>query len=113
MTGDYYSLNITERAQKRIECLILRELYSNLKLRISIESGGCAGLIYRYKITNVVNERDIVLHRGAVTVVLDPTSSTFLEGATLDYVEGFGKANFQINNPNATSRCGCGCSFSV
>lgn len=107
-----FSFNVTEKAKKRISKLIERESHESLMLRIEVASGGCSGLLrYKYKLTNVVTSCDIILLKGKIA--LDATSSTFLKGATLDYVEGFGRACFQITNPNATSRCGCGHSFSV
>ena len=85
----------------------------NLKLRVAVSGGGCSGFEYGFTFDETVNEDDIVYEKEGVTFIVDPMSHQYLAGATIDYQESLEGAEFVINNPNATSTCGCGSSFSV
>jgi len=82
-------------------------------LRLEVIGGGCSGFSYRFGFANSANIDDVVIERDGAKAVIDPASLPFLEGAEIDYVEEIIGAAFKVNNPNATSGCGCGTSFSV
>ena len=81
-------------------------------LRVAVKGGGCSGFQYVFKIVEKVNENDRVFEKQGCRVIIDKTSLQFLEGAEIDYREELIGSSFKINNPNATSSCGCGTSFS-
>ena len=81
-------------------------------LRVAVKGGGCSGFQYVFNIVAKVNKDDQVFEKGDCRVVIDKTSLQFLEGAEIDYSEELIGSSFKINNPNATSSCGCGTSFS-
>ena len=81
-------------------------------LRVAVKGGGCSGFQYVINIVEKANEDDQVFEKEDCRVVIDKTSLQFLEGAEIDYSEELIGSSFKINNPNATSSCGCGTSFS-
>ncbi len=82
-------------------------------LRIAVEGGGCSGFQYEINLESTILHDDLVLTNNQASVVIDPVSLDFLSGATIDFQEELIGSKFVINNPNATSSCGCGTSFSV
>lgn len=106
-------LHITENAAKRVKQLIAMDDKPNMKLRISVSGGGCSGFQYGITLDDQVNEDDLIYTGHDVSVVVDQTSLELVGGAEVDFVEDLIGASFQIRNPNATSTCGCGSSFSV
>jgi len=84
-----------------------------LKLRIYIQGGGCSGFQYGFNFDEEVNEGDEQVMTDGVTLVVDPMSLQYLMGAEVDFTEGLQGEQFVINNPNATTTCGCGSSFSA
>jgi iron-sulfur cluster insertion protein len=106
------SLIISEAAQKRLKHLFEKEPTGTF-LRIRIDSGGCAGFQYFFDMDTKMQEGDIEVPFEAGKVVIDDMSLSVIEGATLDYVEDLIGAAFTLKNPNASSSCGCGSSFSV
>ena len=100
-------------AAKKVKSLIEEENNSNLKLRIYISGGGCSGFQYGFSFDEKVGEGDVTVENDGVTLVIDPMSYQYLIGAEVDYTEGLEGAQFVVNNPNATTTCGCGSSFSV
>lgn len=106
-------LTITENAAKRVKQLIAMDDKANQKLRVSVSGGGCSGFQYGISLDDKLNEDDIVYSNYDVSVVVDQTSLELVGGAEVDFVEDLIGASFQIRNPNATSTCGCGSSFSV
>ncbi len=108
-----FDLKLTERAAKKIAELIKSEENSNLALRIYITGGGCAGYRYGMALDDNVYEDDVVVEAHGVKVVVDSFSAPFLEGSEVDYVEDVMGSGFSINNPNVSSTCGCGHSFSA
>lgn len=81
-------------------------------LRVAVEGGGCSGFQYRFTLDDP-REDDLVLSEAGETVVVDPVSLPFLSGATISFSEELIGARFVIDNPNASSSCGCGTSFSI
>ncbi|CAM2848720.1 iron-sulfur cluster insertion protein ErpA [Vibrio rarus] len=106
-------LNFSDAAAARVKVLITEEENPELKLRVYITGGGCSGFQYGFTFDEKVNEGDAVIVKDEVTLVVDPMSLQYLIGGTVDYTEGLEGARFFINNPNATTTCGCGASFSV
>src|SRR5260370_957136 len=84
-----------------------------VKLRVLVAGGGCSGLQYGFTFDEVANEDDAVMQKNGVSVLIDPMSYQYLIGAEIDYTEGLEGAQFVIKNPNATSTCGCGSSFTA
>ena len=105
-------VRLTERAAKRIG-EILRSEPGAAMLRVAVTGGGCSGFQYDFCIDEARAEDDILIARDDAKVLIDPVSLDFLKGAEIDFVEEMIGAAFRINNPNATSSCGCGTSFSV
>jgi iron-sulfur cluster insertion protein len=104
---------ITPSAAQRVQTLIKMEGKPNLMLRISVSGGGCSGFQYGITLDDTVNDDDVVTEQHGTKVVVDQTSLELLGGTQVDYVEDLMGASFQFKNPNATSTCGCGSSFSV
>lgn len=113
MTELSTTMSLTDGAVRKLRALRADEGNDNLKLRVYITGGGCAGFSYGFKFDEVVNEGDTAVQRDDVTMVVDELSIQYLAGSTVDYVEGLQGARFVIDNPNASSTCGCGSSFSV
>ncbi len=82
-------------------------------LRVSVSGGGCSGFQYGFDLVDEQNDDDLIIERDGVRVVIDPVSLPFLEGSEIDYVDSLIGAAFKVHNPNATSSCGCGTSFSI
>lgn len=107
------SLVFTDSAANKVKELILEEGNPDLRLRVFVTGGGCSGFQYGFTFDEVTNEDDTVMEKNGVTLLIDPMSFQYLAGAEIDYQEGLEGAQFVIKNPNATSTCGCGSSFSV
>jgi len=106
-------LIFTDSAANKVKELILEEGNPELKLRVFVTGGGCSGFQYGFTFDEVANEDDTVMEKNGVTLLIDPMSFQYLVGAEIDYIEGLQGSQFVIKNPNATSTCGCGSSFSV
>jgi iron-sulfur cluster insertion protein len=106
------SFSVSESAAKRIAFLASREA-KPVMMRVAVLGGGCSGFQYNFSFEDQRNEDDLLIERDGATVVVDSTSLELLKGSELDYVEEMVGASFQVKNPNATSSCGCGNSFSV
>lgn len=105
-------LIFTDSAAAKVKQLIDEEGNSDLKLRVFVTGGGCAGFQYGFTFDEVVNEDDTVMEKNGVSLLIDPMSYQYLVGAEIDYTEGLEGAQFVIKNPNAQTTCGCGSSFS-
>ncbi|MEW5973400.1 MAG: iron-sulfur cluster insertion protein ErpA [Pseudomonadota bacterium] len=103
----------TDSAAAKVRQLIEEEGNEALKLRVFITGGGCSGFQYGFTFDENEQEGDTRMDKGGVTLLIDPMSIQYLTGATIDYTEGLEGAQFVIRNPNATTTCGCGSSFSV
>lgn len=106
-------LLFTDSAAAKVRELIEEEGNSALKLRVFVTGGGCSGFQYGFTFDEEVADDDTVLEKSGVTLLIDPMSFQYLSGAEIDYSEGLEGAQFVIKNPNATSTCGCGSSFSA
>lgn len=106
-------LGFTDNAVKKVKELIEEENNTDLKLRVFVSGGGCSGFQYGFTFDEVINEDDTQMTKEGVTLLIDAMSYQYLVGAEIDYTEGLEGAQFVIKNPNATTTCGCGSSFSV
>ena len=106
-------ITITESAAKRISALREAEGDTGLRLRITVSGGGCAGFQYGFDLDGSAGEEDKVFERHGVGVVVDEMSLELLRGSEVDFVEDLMGSYFVLKNPNATSTCGCGSSFSM
>ncbi|MBI2241387.1 MAG: iron-sulfur cluster insertion protein ErpA [Magnetospirillum gryphiswaldense] len=104
---------LTESAAQRVQTLISMEGKPNLMLRLGVSGGGCSGFQYNIELDDKTNEDDVVSEQHGVKLVVDQTSLEILDGTMVDFVEDLMGASFQFKNPQATSTCGCGSSFSV
>lgn len=107
------SLVFTDAAASKVGELIREEANPNLKLRVFVSGGGCSGFQYGFTFDEKVEEGDTQVNKDGVTLVIDPMSIQYLAGAEIDYREDIEGAQFVIRNPNATTTCGCGSSFSM
>ena len=105
-------ITLTESAIDKVSELIEAEPDDGLALRVAVRPGGCSGFSYDMYFDTDFTEDDQKVTFGDVEVVIDPSSASLLEGATLDYSDGLQKAGFSIDNPNSQRTCGCGQSFS-
>lgn len=103
----------TDSAAHKVAGLIQEEGNDNLKLRVYISGGGCSGFQYGFTFDEDVNEDDTQIEKDGVTVLIDSMSIQYLQGAEIDYKEDLSGSQFVIRNPNATTTCGCGSSFSA
>lgn len=106
-------LVFTEAAARKVKSLIEEEQNDNLKLRVFITGGGCAGFSYGFTFDEQRADDDTEVVKDGVSLVIDPMSFQYLAGSVVDYQEGLQGSRFVINNPNATTTCGCGSSFSI
>ena len=113
MTAIPEALVFTDSAASKVKALIEEEGNNDLKLRVFVTGGGCSGLQYGFTFDEITNEDDTVMQKNGVSLLIDPMSYQYLMGAEIDYTEGLEGAQFVIKNPNASSNCGCGSSFSV
>jgi iron-sulfur cluster insertion protein len=106
-------LIFTDSAAGKVKQLIEEEGNPSLKLRVFVSGGGCSGFQYGFTFDESVGDDDTVMQKNGVTLLIDPMSFQYLMGAEIDYQENLEGAQFVIKNPNATTTCGCGSSFSV
>ena len=106
-------LVFTESAASKVKELIDEEGNTELKLRVFVSGGGCSGFQYGFTFDEEINEDDAQVDKNGVKLLIDAMSYQYLVGAEIDYQEGIDGAQFVIKNPNATSTCGCGSSFST
>ncbi len=106
-------LVFSDNAAGKVKQLIDEEGNPDLKLRVFVTGGGCSGFQYGFTFDESTNEDDTAMEKNGVTLLIDPMSLQYLAGAEIDYQESVEGAQFVIKNPNATSTCGCGSSFSA
>jgi len=106
-------LVFSDAAAEKVRKLIEEEGNAELKLRVFVQGGGCSGFQYGFTFDEAVNEDDTTMERNGVTLLIDSMSYQYLVGAEIDYKEDLEGAQFVIRNPNATTTCGCGSSFSA
>lgn len=107
------ALIFTDSAARKVGELIREEANPALKLRVFVSGGGCSGFQYGFTFDDNIEEGDTQVTKDGVTLLIDPMSIQYLEGAEIDYREDLEGSQFVIRNPNATTTCGCGSSFSV
>ena len=113
MVEEEAPLVFTDAAATKVKTLIDEEDNPGLMLRVFISGGGCSGFQYGFTFDESVGDGDTMIEKGGVRLLVDPMSFQYLAGAEIDYTEDLQGAQFVIRNPNATTTCGCGSSFSV
>ncbi len=106
-------LFFSESAAAKVRELVEEEENPELKLRVFVTGGGCSGFQYGFSFDDSRDEEDTVIERNGVSLLVDPMSYQYLVGATVEYQEGLQGSQFVVQNPNASSTCGCGSSFSI
>ena len=108
-------INLTETAAREIKTIIEQQELDadNIRLRVGVKGGGCSGFSYNLDLTEQERETDEKFDQHGITVVCDPKSYLYLNGTTVDFKDEVMGRGFVFNNPNATSSCGCGSSFSA
>ncbi len=110
---DPNEIRLSANALRKVRSLVADEGNSSLKLRVYITGGGCSGFQYGFSFDEVIGEDDMVIEKEGVTAIIDAMSYQYLMGSEVDYSEGLEGSRFVVNNPNATTTCGCGASFSI
>ncbi len=111
--ADAPNVQLTQAAAERVLALIAAEGKPDLMLRLAVSGGGCSGFSYGFSLDDAVTSDDKVYEFFGAKLVIDDVSLGLLNGSEIDYVDDLRAASFRINNPNATSTCGCGTSFSA
>jgi len=107
------AITLTDNAAKKVCTLINEEGNPELKLRVFVTGGGCSGFQYGFSFDENVNEDDTVVSNNGAQLLVDPLSFQYLVGSRVDYTEGLEGSRFVVENPLATTTCGCGMSFSM
>jgi iron-sulfur cluster insertion protein len=107
------TLIFTDAAARKVGDLITAESNPKLMLRVYVQGGGCSGLSYGFEFDENLQDGDLCVENQGVRLLVDPMSVQYLMGAEIDYREGLDGAQFVIRNPNATTTCGCGSSFTA
>jgi iron-sulfur cluster insertion protein len=106
-------ITLTENAASKINELLLEENDPTLCIRCFVQGGGCSGFQYGFDFDSDITEDDFVTEQYGAKLLVDSMSYQYLIGATIDYIENLEGSSFSIKNPNATTTCGCGSSFSI
>jgi len=112
-TAEPVIMSFTDNAADKVHRLISEEGNDNLKLRVFVTGGGCSGFQYGFAFDEAVNEDDTIIENKGAALLVDPLSYQYLVGAKIDYVEGLEGSRFVVDNPMASTTCGCGSSFSI
>jgi iron-sulfur cluster insertion protein len=112
-THDAVAIMLTDNAAKKVRALITEEGNPALKLRVFVTGGGCSGFQYGFSFDENSNEDDTVVSNNGAELLVDPLSFQYLVGSRVDYTEGLEGSKFIVDNPLATTTCGCGMSFSM
>ena len=107
------TLEFTHKAADKVRALVLDEGNPELKLRVFVTGGGCAGFQYGFTFDELVADDDAIIETDGVELVVDAMSYQYLVGGVVDYTEGLEGSRFVVENPNAETTCGCGSSFSI
>jgi iron-sulfur cluster insertion protein len=110
---EHNAIDLTDSAILKIADILAEENDPLVKLRVFVQGGGCSGFSYGFTLDQEQAEDDFVIQKPGVTLLVDAMSMQYLQGSTVDYKEDLMSSEFVIKNPNATSQCGCGSSFSV
>lgn len=106
-------LDFSDSAVEKVRELLIEEGNPELKLRVFVQGGGCSGFQYGFTFDDVINDDDTTIDKGGVQLLVDPMSFQYLVGAEIDYKDDLEGAQFVIRNPNASTTCGCGSSFTI
>ncbi len=106
-------IQVTANALNKVRSLVEEEENPNLALRVYVTGGGCSGFQYGFSFEETLDEEDTLIEKDGVKVIVDAMSYPYLVGAKVDYQEGLQGSRFTVENPNASSTCGCGSSFSI
>ena len=107
-------IQITEKAKKKILDLGKKEgEFEDASIRVSVQGGGCSGLMYDLSFDTTIDEKDQVFEDKGIKILVNRKSLLYLAGTTLDFSDGLNGKGFQFINPNASRTCGCGESFAV
>ena len=110
---DAVAITLTDNAARKVNSLISEEGNPNLKLRVFVTGGGCSGFQYGFSFDENVADDDSVITNHGASLLVDPLSYQYLVGSRVDYTEGLEGSRFTVENPLATTTCGCGMSFSI
>ena len=114
MQENVQAFTVSDNAARRISTLLKDEHAADNKfMRVAVEGGGCSGFQYIFKFDSIKNSDDFIFEKNDVAVIIDEISLELIKGGTLDYTEELIGSYFQVINPNASSACGCGTSFSI
>jgi len=105
------NIEITKNAENHIANIISKDEANYF--RITVLGGGCAGFQYKFDFDNIKNEDDVIFQKKKISVIIDSTSLNLIKGSKIDYVNELIGSAFKITNPQASSSCGCGTSFSI
>ena len=106
-------VKVSDSALHRVSELIASKGNTELKLRVYVQGGGCSGFQYGFQLDENAEEDDLMVKSGGVTVLVDPLSYQYLQGAEIDFLDDLQGTRFVVNNPNASTTCGCGSSFGI
>ncbi len=106
-------ISLSASAARRIAELVAMDDYAGMKFRVSVSGGGCSGFQYGFSFDDKTEADELVVTRDGAAMVIDSMSLMYLAGSEVDFIENVGGSYFVINNPNATSSCGCGSSFGI
>lgn len=106
------NISISKKAAEKIKNIIISEK-KDLMLKISVLGGGCAGFSYKFDLVNNSEQGDIIIEEYGAKIIIDEVSIPYIQGSVIDYKNDLIGQSFEIKNPNATSECGCGTSFSL
>jgi iron-sulfur cluster assembly accessory protein len=104
---------LTDKAVEMVKDAMSREGLAGYGIRVGVQGGGCSGFQYSMDFEEKAKEGDVTLQQSGITLFIDSMSSMYLQGVTIDYIQGLQGAGFKFNNPNAKNTCGCGSSFST
>ena len=112
-TAEPIILSFTDNAADKVHSLISEEGNDNLNLRVFVTGGGCSGFQYGFQFEEEKAADDFEFESAGVAVLVDPLSYQYLTGASIDFIDDLQGSRFVVNNPNATTTCGCGSSFGI
>ncbi|MCH7942015.1 MAG: iron-sulfur cluster insertion protein ErpA [Proteobacteria bacterium] len=113
MTEAASPITLSASAARRIAELVAMDDHTGMKFRVSVSGGGCSGFQYGFGFDDKTEADELVVERDGAKMVVDSMSLMYLAGSEVDFIENVGGSYFVINNPNATSSCGCGSSFGI
>ena len=113
VTQEPIAVRLTDNAARKVKSLVSEEGNPELKLRVYVTGGGCSGFQYGFSFDEAINDDDTIVTHDGVQLLVDPLSIQYLTGSSVDYIEGLQGSRFVVENPLATTTCGCGMSFAI